>query len=49
MSGIPTQADEELSHQIMDRYAELGGNYLDTANVYGHGASEIVVGNWLQK
>lgn len=45
----PTQADEELSHKILDRYAELGGNFLDTANVYGKGASEKVVGNWLKK
>jgi len=45
----PTQADEELSFQIMDRFAELGGNFLDTANVYGRGTSETVVGNWLAK
>lgn len=46
---LPTQADEELSHQIMNRYVELGGNFLDTANIYGNGASETTVGNWLQK
>ncbi|XP_053375382.1 1-deoxyxylulose-5-phosphate synthase YajO-like [Mercenaria mercenaria] len=46
---VPTQLNEEMSHKIMDRYAELGGNFLDTANVYGLGASERVVGNWLKK
>ncbi|XP_060554464.1 1-deoxyxylulose-5-phosphate synthase YajO-like [Ruditapes philippinarum] len=46
---IPTQLNEEMSHKLMDRYFELGGNFLDTANVYGLGASERVVGNWLKK
>ena len=46
---LPTQASDDLSYQIMDRYAELGGNFLDTANVYGFGKSEEIVGNWLSK
>ncbi|KAH3885322.1 1-deoxyxylulose-5-phosphate synthase YajO-like [Dreissena polymorpha] len=45
--ALPTQADEALAFQIMDRYAQLGGNFLDTANVYGQGASEKIVGKWL--
>ncbi|WAR04022.1 YRPG-like protein, partial [Mya arenaria] len=45
----PTQADEELSFKIMDRFAEMGGNFLDTANVYGLGLSETIVGKWLAK
>ncbi|KAL4225818.1 hypothetical protein ACF0H5_013808 [Mactra antiquata] len=47
--GTPTQASEQLSFEIMDKYAELGGNFIDTANVYGRGNSEKVVGNWLKK
>lgn len=45
----PTHADDDLSHAIMERYKELGGNFLDTANVYGRGKSETIVGAWLKK
>ena len=44
--GLPC-ANERMSHAILDRFVELGGNFIDTANVYG--TSEIVVGNWLAK
>jgi len=46
---LPNQADEELSFKIMDRFAALGGNFLDTANVYSVGLSETIVGKWLSK
>ncbi|CAG5122221.1 unnamed protein product [Candidula unifasciata] len=46
--GLPGQSDEDLSHQILNRYAEWGGNFLDTADVYGLGKSETIVGKWLQ-
>lgn len=42
------EADEQTSFQIMDRYVEMGGNFLDTANVYSMGGSEEVVGRWLK-
>lgn len=45
----PGQCDEELSHKILDRFAELGGNFIDTANVYVMGESESIIGNWLAK
>ncbi|HEU5138361.1 MAG TPA: aldo/keto reductase [Bacillales bacterium] len=41
------EATETESFQIMDRYAETGGNFLDTANVYSQGTSEEIVGKWL--
>ncbi|KAJ8310894.1 hypothetical protein KUTeg_012759 [Tegillarca granosa] len=44
----PTQANEKMSNKIMDKYVELGGNFLDTANVYSQGLSEKIIGNWLQ-
>ena len=44
----PNQANEDLSFQIMDKYAELGGNFLDTANLYSLGRSEEIIGNWLK-
>ena len=48
----PGQADEELSHRIMDRFVELGGNFFDTADIYPipvTGVSESILGTWLQK
>lgn len=43
------QCDEETSHKLMDRYAELGGNFIDTANIYTLGKSEEIVGTWLRR
>ncbi len=31
--------------QILDRYIELGGNFIDTANVYTYGHSEKIIGD----
>ena len=36
--------DEKESRVLMDRALELGINYFDTANVYGAGRSEKIVG-----
>eukprot|EP00118_Oscarella_pearsei_P006674 m.30604 g.30604 ORF g.30604 m.30604 type:complete len:364 (+) comp31367_c0_seq1:145-1236(+) len=47
--SLPGQCDEELSHKLLDRYVELGGNFVDTANVYSQGVSETIVGSWLKK
>lgn len=37
---------ESESFRIMDRALERGINFFDTANIYGKGASESVVGAW---
>ena len=42
------EADEETSHRILDRFAEAGGNFIDTADVYTRGASEEITGRWLR-
>ena len=42
------EAREDTSFQIMDRFLEVGGNFIDTANVYSRGLSEEVVGKWLK-
>lgn len=42
------EADEATSFQLMDLYAEAGGNFLDTADVYSTGVSEEIVGRWLK-
>lgn len=40
-------ADAQTSFKIMDAYAEAGGNFLDTANVYKLGTSEKIIGDYL--
>jgi aryl-alcohol dehydrogenase-like predicted oxidoreductase len=37
----------EESQRVLDRYLELGGNFLDTANVYTKGHSEKIIGDHL--
>jgi aryl-alcohol dehydrogenase-like predicted oxidoreductase len=48
-------ADERQSHDVLNLFTELGGNFIDTADVYsewgeGHvgGESESVIGTWLK-
>jgi aryl-alcohol dehydrogenase-like predicted oxidoreductase len=43
------ETSEENSHQILDRFVEAGGNFVDTADVYSAGASEAIVGRWLKQ
>ncbi|KAH3787886.1 1-deoxyxylulose-5-phosphate synthase YajO-like [Dreissena polymorpha] len=44
----PRQLNEEASHQILDKFVELGGNFIDTADIYANGNSEKIIGTWLQ-
>lgn len=37
---------KDLSHQMLARYLELGGNFIDTADSYGGGASETLIGEY---
>lgn len=41
------ESSEEVSHAQLDRFAEAGGNFVDTADVYSRGVSEEVIGRWL--
>ena len=41
------ETPEAESLQMMDRFVEAGGNFIDTANVYSTGISEEIVGRWL--
>ncbi|PVD21589.1 hypothetical protein C0Q70_17387 [Pomacea canaliculata] len=45
--GFPGQKEEEASFEIINRFVDWGGNFIDTANIYGRGASERIVGKWL--
>ena len=42
------ESTEDLGFQIMDRFAEAGGNFIDTADVYTQGVSEEIVGRWMK-
>jgi aryl-alcohol dehydrogenase-like predicted oxidoreductase len=42
------ESTEEVSHQMLDRFVEAGGNFIDTANVYSRGISEEILGRWLE-
>ena len=44
--------DEERSFAVLDAYAAAGGNFIDTADIYGRrgggpGASEQIIGRWI--
>jgi aryl-alcohol dehydrogenase-like predicted oxidoreductase len=41
------EADEDAAHDQLDTFLEAGGTLVDTADVYTHGASEEIVGRWL--
>src|SRR5215211_3352424 len=42
--GVET--DEAGSHEQLDRFIEAGGTLVDTADVYGSGQSEEIIGRW---
>jgi aryl-alcohol dehydrogenase-like predicted oxidoreductase len=44
--GFGTETDEAEAFAILDRFVDAGGNLIDTANVYGGGASEELLGRW---
>jgi len=43
------ETDKETAHELLDAFDEHGGNFIDTANVYGdpNGTSEEWIGEWL--
>jgi aryl-alcohol dehydrogenase-like predicted oxidoreductase len=41
------EATEATSVQMLNRFVEAGGNFIDTADVYTRGVSEEIVGRWL--
>lgn len=41
-------AEPDVASRILDRYAEAGGNFLDTADTYQFGESEELLGGFLQ-
>jgi aryl-alcohol dehydrogenase-like predicted oxidoreductase len=41
------ESDESVAHRQLDRFVEAGGTLVDTADVYGSGRSEQIIGRWL--
>ncbi|HEX6481630.1 MAG TPA: aldo/keto reductase [Ktedonobacteraceae bacterium] len=39
--------DEHGSFAVLDAFMEGGGNFIDTADVYGQGTSESILGRWM--
>ena len=42
------EADEETAREIVGRFLEAGGNFVDTADVYSNGVSEEITGRALE-
>ncbi|KAJ3530346.1 hypothetical protein NMY22_g8615 [Coprinellus aureogranulatus] len=46
--GVTGMSKEE-SFVFLDKYFELGGNFIDTANAYSFGKSEEFIGEWAEE
>jgi len=44
------ETDEDDAHELLDAFADHGGNFIDGANIYGdpNGTSESYIGRWLE-
>ncbi len=42
------ESTEEVSVQMLNRFVEVGGTFIDTANAYSAGLSEEILGRWLK-
>ncbi|KAE9404747.1 Aldo/keto reductase [Gymnopus androsaceus JB14] len=41
--------DKERSMKLLDAYYDMGGNFIDTANLYQNETSEMLIGEWMEK
>ncbi|MFI6284984.1 aldo/keto reductase [Streptomyces sp. NPDC051018] len=46
--GTMAFADDESGHRVLDGFTEAGGSFIDTADMYGQGESEEILGRWLK-
>ncbi len=51
-----SRTDKTMSYRLLDQYAETGGSFLDTANIYARwvpgyvgGESETLLGEWMRE
>ena len=45
----PRQLLDDEAFPVLDRFVELGGNFIDTADMYNDGASEELICRWLKR
>src|SRR3984885_4173277 len=43
------RTDAAAGRKILSNFVELGGNFIDTANVYNDGRSEQIIGDWMKE
>jgi len=43
------ESSEAESYQMLDYFKAVGGNFIDTADVYSKGLSETILGRWLKQ
>lgn len=43
------ECTKDTAFELLDTFYDLGGNFIDTANVYQYGQSEQWIGEWLAK
>ncbi|MFT4030041.1 MAG: aldo/keto reductase [Protaetiibacter sp.] len=47
--GFGTTVSDRAVGEILDAYEALGGNLIDTADAYGDGRSEELIGDWMRR
>jgi D-threo-aldose 1-dehydrogenase len=48
VGGLIIRASREVGHKVLNQAVAAGIDWIDTAASYGNGASETVIGEWLQ-
>ncbi len=43
------ESTEAESYRMLDHFKSVGGNFIDTADVYSQGLSETILGRWLKQ
>ena len=43
------ECTKEMAFELLDTFYDLGGNFIDTANMYQGGQSEQWIGEWMKK
>jgi len=47
--GMMGECTQEQAFELLDTFYDLGGNFIDTANMYQFGQSEQWIGEWMIK
>ncbi|MFE7134538.1 aldo/keto reductase [Streptomyces sp. NPDC057638] len=47
--GTMSFSDDRVAHRALDLFADAGGTFVDTADMYGKGESEAILGRWLTR